>query len=140
MAQLIRSLYFLSLVISSAKSFQSHRVATSPNPAAVLEYWFGGEPNTNFKEKWFTRPASSHQTSADAKINLMFGHYVRAAEECRLDFWEESPSDMLALIIVLDQFSRHVHRSHPERVSHNDAIALSKANLLLQKGWDNEVC
>ncbi len=109
------------------------------SPSGVLNYWFGGDQRINFKNKWFPRPGSKQQGQADAEITLAFKDLILSAEQGHLISWEEKPDHLLALILILDQFSRHIYRREPERVSVNDIAALSKANLMLQKRWELQV-
>jgi uncharacterized protein (DUF924 family) len=109
------------------------------SPSQVLNYWFGGDQRINFKDKWFPRPGSKQQGHVDAEITSIFKDLVVAAENGHLISWEEKPDHLLALILTLDQFSRHIYRREPERVTVNDIAALSKANLMLQKRWEIQV-
>ena len=76
----------------------------------ILEFWFGTFPNAwtadaSKRDMWFGNGAAY-----DAQIFSEFGaDYFRAIED-ELDSWQDSPRGRLALIILLDQFSRHVHR------------------------------
>jgi uncharacterized protein (DUF924 family) len=84
------------------------------DPAAMprqLEWWFGG--------------------GADADINRKFRPLLEHAASGILDGWAEDPRSRLALIIVLDQFSRTIYRGDAR------AYALdSKARSLTRSGID----
>ena len=58
-----------------------------------------------------------------------------AAERGELAAWESTPRRRLALILLLDQFPRHVHRGTPLAFAHDHA-ALSLALIGLQFGAD----
>lgn len=80
------------------------------SPEAVREFWFGGpEPSAaNIEERidfWFAAGPD-----ADAEIERCFGDAVRSALGGRLDLWKNSPADRLALVILLDQFTRNIYR------------------------------
>jgi len=80
----------------------------------ILEFWFGTFPNawTGDKSKydmWFKNGASY-----DAEIFSNFGTDYFHAVDGELDRWQDSPRGRLALIILLDQFSRHIHRGSAE--------------------------
>ena len=109
------------------------------SPSQVLNFWFGGDQRINFKDKWFPRPGSRQQELADAEITSGFKDLLLAAECGHLVSWEERPSNLLALILILDQFSRHIYRREPERVAVNDVAALNKADLMLQRRWETQV-
>jgi uncharacterized protein (DUF924 family) len=70
--------------------------------------WFGGGPEL------------------DAKIRERFGALIERARGGDLDDWAKEPRGRLALIILIDQFSRNVYRGKPEAFS-CDAKALTLA-------------
>ena len=108
------------------------------DPAAVLQFWFGGDERMNYRDKWFPRPNSSEQRNTDTFIAATFGEMLAAAEKHGLAAWEETPRDLLALIILLDQFSRHCYRNETQRwrIAQNDVLALQKADKLMRLQWD----
>ena len=78
---------------------------------AILEFWFGTFPDAYSADPeklpmWFGEGAKY-----DGEIFTRFGRDYIAACENQLDYWAESPRGRLALIIMLDQFSRHIHRA-----------------------------
>ena len=80
----------------------------------ILEFWFGTFPNAwtgdaSKQDMWFVNGAAY-----DAEIFSTFGADYFRAVEGDLDRWSDSPRGRLALIILLDQFSRHIHRGTPE--------------------------
>ncbi len=77
---------------------------------AILEFWFG-----TFPDAWHADPAKKpmwfkNGRQYDSEIFTRFGVDYFAACNGELDYWAESPRGRLALIILLDQFSRHIHR------------------------------
>jgi len=86
--------------------------------ARVLQYWFsspqGVESSSgdyNFKYKWFPGAISlAQQRSVDAEVYTSFNSLFREALERKLQHWQRSVSGGVALIVVLDQFSRHICR------------------------------
>ncbi|MFM0396567.1 DUF924 family protein [Paraburkholderia phytofirmans] len=75
----------------------------------VLDCWFGlpGAPEYDTERKiWFSRNADY-----DAMLRERFGALIDAARESMLDSWTQTPLGALALVIVLDQFSRNCHRN-----------------------------
>jgi uncharacterized protein (DUF924 family) len=77
----------------------------------VLDFWFGkcaadGAIDRAKRNMWFS---SEHQY--DAVIRKQFGKLHRRAARGELDAeWAATPRGRIALIVVLDQFSRHIHR------------------------------
>ena len=76
----------------------------------ILRYWFGEgpEPEPRFME-WFRGTPEK-----DADIVGRFGDLLKQAEAGALDHWCATPMGRLALIILLDQFSRNAYRGKPE--------------------------
>jgi len=76
----------------------------------VLEFWFG-EPATEAAtvdarvRRWF-----GSDRDLDARIRDRFATAMTAAADSRLQSWEDSPRERLALILLLDQFPRNVYR------------------------------
>jgi uncharacterized protein (DUF924 family) len=75
-------------------------------PEAVLEFWFG--PRTargKARPEWFRK-----DENFDAEIRRRFGELHAGATRRELEAWRASPEPMLALVVVLDQFSRNLYR------------------------------
>lgn len=72
----------------------------------VIDFWF----RELTPSQWFT-PGGPE---LDALVRKRFGALVEDARRGALDHWASSPRGSLALIIVLDQFPRHVFRGAPE--------------------------
>jgi uncharacterized protein (DUF924 family) len=76
----------------------------------ILEFWFGTFPNAwtadeSKRGMWFVDGADY-----DAEIFRLFGADYFRAVDGEFDRWQDSPRGRLALIILFDQFSRHIHR------------------------------
>ncbi len=83
---------------------------TSASPQDVLDFWFGDGlqrdwPSSDHHALWFGGGAEQDET-----IRRRFGALLESAFAGGLKDWEGAPATRLALLIVLDQFSRHVHR------------------------------
>jgi uncharacterized protein (DUF924 family) len=80
---------------------------SSTNPDDVLHFWFG-PPNTPPLEnstKWWKK-----DPSFDEDVKDQFGETLELAARGALDGWKTTPRGRLALVIVLDQFSRNIFR------------------------------
>ncbi|MBB1248024.1 DUF924 family protein [Rhizobium sp. G21] len=84
------------------------------------------------EEKWFNGGAAF-----DEELESRFAALHDQACTGRLDAWTQSPKGALAMIILLDQLSRNLHRGTP-RAFAEDRKALSLALEALEKGWDHE--
>lgn len=88
----------------------------------VLRFWFGdltdGFASDDRAKLWW-----AGDSDADRAVASLFGSLLRQARDGRLDAWAGNPRGRLALIIVLDQFSRMVFRGEPDAFA-SDAQAL----------------
>lgn len=84
------------------------------NPRELLTFWF----EELGPKKWFD---SSPET--DKVIKERFGLVHEAGRQGELFDWRKTPQGRLAEIIVLDQFSRNIHRGTPKAFE-NDRVAL----------------
>lgn len=73
----------------------------------ILDFWFGD--TTGFRQEWFRK-----DPTYDAKIRAQFGEDLERAIQGEYDDWAETPQGRLALIILLDQFSRNLFRGSPK--------------------------
>ena len=86
----------------------------------VLDFWFG-TPCGPARLEWFRKEAAF-----DDEIRRRFGAIHAAASRRELDAWRASAEPMLALVVVLDQFSRNLYRGDA-RAFAQDACALDCA-------------
>jgi uncharacterized protein (DUF924 family) len=95
-------------------------------PGDILDFWFGE-----------LTPAQWYAASdvLDAIISQRFGGVHAAAACCELSAWRETPEGRLAEIIVLDQFSRNIHRNEAAAFA-QDALALALAQEAVRAGAD----
>lgn len=70
----------------------------------ILKFWF---VDTRPEQWWASDPAF------DELIRLRFTEVLGQATRCELHEWRQQPRGRLAEIIVLDQFSRNIHRHTP---------------------------
>jgi uncharacterized protein (DUF924 family) len=80
----------------------------------VLDFWFSAAeldaPQIDSRmERWF-----SADPDFDARIREEFGGLVEQALAGRLDHWARTTEGRLALILLLDQFCRNIHRGTAE--------------------------
>ena len=95
-------------------------------PGDVLGFWFSDE----MQPHWFAK-----SDTIDKDIAARFSDTYEEAHAGRLDAWMEAPTSALALVIVLDQFPRNIHRGGPRSFESND-LALRHARTALDKGYD----
>ena len=111
------------------------RAPALPDEArAVLSFWFdGGEGAGQVRKAWFKK-----DEHFDREVASRFGATLSAARSGRLEAWRATPLGRLALIVVLDQFSRNIHRGSPLAFE-SDAQALALARELVASGQDRSL-
>ena len=100
-------------------------------PGQVLNFWFAGDPTVR-RKIWFQK-----NVAFDSGCNR-FVDALRDAKLGRLDSWAETPRSTLALLILLDQMSRNLHRGSPETYA-ADTKARAVARQALSRGFDRQV-
>jgi uncharacterized protein (DUF924 family) len=84
------------------------------NPETILSYWFPRGYDANAEtlreqsRQWFRGGPE-----IDREIGDRFSGVLEQARKGELDHWAETPRGRLALIIVLDQFSRSIFKGSP---------------------------
>jgi uncharacterized protein (DUF924 family) len=106
-------------------------------PGQVLDFWFGAPGSAQFgrpREFWFTKSAAT-----DALIRDRFGPLVEAALRGQLRHWADGEArTALALVLLLDQFTRNIHRDSARAFAGDDA-ALAVAKRLVADGRDGQL-
>lgn len=99
--------------------------------SSILTFWFGPDPHpTQSRAEWFRK-----DPAFDAEIASRFGAVIDAALAGELQDWTATPAGTLALILVLDQFTRNTGRDTP-RAFAGDPRALTLAKSLVASGAD----
>jgi uncharacterized protein (DUF924 family) len=94
----------------------------------ILSFWLTPSPRTAEqaearKQFWF-----SANEELDLEIRSRFGPLVEEARAGHLDAWAQTPRGALALIILIDQFSRNLYRGKTEAFACDGrALALASA-------------
>ncbi|WP_428267190.1 DUF924 family protein [Haliangium sp.] len=100
----------------------------------VLAYWFGPDgAGATTSHRWFTR-----DDAFDAEIRARFGDDYERAVAGQLDDWAITPRGRLALVILLDQFSRNLYRDHADAYAH-DARAQRLCTEGIDRGLDRRL-
>ena len=92
----------------------------------ILHFWF---------EELSPAQHFAQEDAIDAMIRVRFGPIWQAAQHCELWEWRATPQGRLAEIVLLDQFSRNIHRD-TARAFAQDALALVLAQELVASGQD----
>jgi uncharacterized protein (DUF924 family) len=106
----------------------------------VLSYWFPDdladadmETLRRHGQRWM-----AGGLEVDREITERFGELLERARRGELDHWAQTPRGRLALIIVLDQFSRNIYRGSPLSYS-QDTKALKLAVEGIESGMDRDL-
>ncbi|MDO5625033.1 MAG: DUF924 family protein [Pseudomonadota bacterium] len=108
------------------------------SPADVLRLWLGAHPldtaaMQRVQAQWFKKDEAFDQT-----LRTRFGPTIAAALRGDLHAWAHTAQGWLALLIVLDQFTRNVFRGQPDSFA-GDAQALTLAREGIARGDDQRV-
>lgn len=109
-------------------------VAMTEQIDEILQFWFGelqqGYPVADRSKLWWQGGPEQ-----DRLIDELFGARVCHALAGGLDHWAENPRGRLALILLLDQFTRSIFRGTAEAFA-GDRRALRLCKEGLEKGHD----
>lgn len=101
-----------------------------PNEAlAVLAFWF----DAAHRDAWF-----ASDPAFDTAIRMRFAGTLQRAAQGELTHWTDTPQGWLALLIVLDKFSRNLHR-HDARAWAQDLHAQRLALWGIEEGFDRQL-
>jgi uncharacterized protein (DUF924 family) len=104
---------------------------------SILRFWFGADPGdpVAVREKqpvWFKA-----DPAVDAEMRRRFQGVWTAATRGELD-WAGEPRGALALVLLLDQFSRNLERGTAAAFAH-DGPALAGATAAIEAGFDRRL-
>jgi uncharacterized protein (DUF924 family) len=94
--------------------------------AEVLDFWF----EARCRDLWFAR-----DDAFDAEIRARFAELAAAAAAGDLAAWAATAEGALALVVLLDQFPRNLHRGSA-RAFAADAMARRVADAAIARGFD----
>ncbi|MDA0786581.1 MAG: DUF924 domain-containing protein [Proteobacteria bacterium] len=95
----------------------------------VLGFWF----HETDRQNWFER-----SDDFDGIVRDRFAAAVETARGGGFDAWRDTARGGLAVIILIDQFSRNLHRDSPRAWSADD-VALSCTRQALARAHDREL-
>ena len=107
----------------------------------VLDYWFGADPMapdqlSQRMRLWFGGDEPPEiRALRDESLTARFGSLAQSAAAGHLDAWVSSPHRLLALVLLLDQFPRSIHRGTAAAFA-QDERALELVMAGLQTGAD----
>lgn len=102
----------------------------------VLSFWFATDDHSvdaAAQKFWF-----QSTPELDRDITERFGEILNKARAGDYDDQLENAEDYLALVIVMDQFPRNIHRGTPDAFA-SDPKALATAKAAIAKGLDMDI-
>lgn len=95
----------------------------------MFDFWFSAEA----EPRWFGPPVPAF----DSEVKARFHEIYLDARDHRLEAWRSEAIGALALVLLLDQFPRHMFRGTAEAYA-TDALALDIAREALEQGHDQQ--
>jgi uncharacterized protein (DUF924 family) len=111
------------------------------SPQEVLSYWFPEDDIFNADQQTLGRQMQwwfQGGPEVDTEISERFGEVLEQARRGELDQWADAPRGRLALIVVLDEFSRNIYRGSSLSYA-QDPKALELAVGGIEAGMDREL-
>lgn len=102
----------------------------------ILDFWFGSPDSAELgsrRQIWFQATCEF-----DQEIRQRFSETNRLASSGALDDLKQTQMGTLALIILLDQFSRNIFRGEPQAFA-NDSKAVYLAEYALETRFDKNI-
>lgn len=115
-----------SATASDGQGMNNELEATGPGPDKILNFWF----EEIAPKAWWVKDAEF-----DALIRSRFAATLAQAKRGELYHWRGTAGGRLAEILVLDQFSRNIHRDTPAAFE-ADPMALVLAQEAIALGVD----
>lgn len=103
--------------------------------AEIHGFWFGrldqyGNSEPEYRQLWFQSSAAT-----DTTIERRFGYPVKLALAGELDQWPQRERGLVAMVLLLDQFTRNLFRGTPQAFA-GDATALTLSRQAIAAGAD----
>ena len=95
----------------------------------VLNFWF----SERIKPLWFKK-----NTEFDREIERRFFNTYQSAKAGELDRWRNNSRNILALVILLDQFPRNMFRNTPQAFA-TDKQAVELAKYAVDNGYERDL-
>jgi uncharacterized protein (DUF924 family) len=100
----------------------------------ILHFWFGSQADDKIVAEERSKLWWSKNPQVDEEIQQRFEPYVTQAGNRELDGWAQSSTGCLALILLTDQFPRHIYRNTSQAFAY-DPLARLWCKEGLSKGF-----
>ncbi|MDY0882160.1 DUF924 family protein [Dongia soli] len=98
-------------------------------PRDILDFWFSPQAQA----LWFEKVPAF-----DDQIRTRFAAAIHEAQQGGFETWRQSPEGSLALLILLDQFARNIHRDSAKAFL-GDSRARTVAATAIERGFDQRL-
>ena len=104
----------------------------------ILDFWFGEMKNSGVPDKKKQKMWWQKDKNLDKLIKKEFEILLKRAKSGEFEEWTDNPEGTLAVVILLDQFSRHIYRDTVNAFS-QDEMALNIVISAMLKGFDKQL-
>ena len=110
--------------------------APSDRAQQIHDYWFGPADDwqqvlKNNSPRWF-----AGGEAMDSEIRTEFASTLETARRGEFDAWQDSIIGAMALVLLMDQFPRHIHRGNPKAFGY-DEFSLDICLRGIERGIDS---
>jgi len=102
---------------------------------SIRDFWFGTQPlsaaELNRRMRfWFGADDAALRARRDATIRTRFAALLERAAAGELSAWADGPRRRLSLVLLLDQFPRHIYRGTARAFAYDEqALALTLSGM-----------
>lgn len=107
-------------------------------PREIIDFWLGDATSDPAAANARTKIWYGARSTVDRQVQEQFGDALALAEQGNLNEWLHHSEGALALVILLDQFSRNLYRRTGDAFR-NDNKALEIARSAVEQGLDKEL-
>jgi uncharacterized protein (DUF924 family) len=102
----------------------------------IHDYWFGSADDwqqvlKDNGQRWF-----GSGEAMDSEIRSGFATTLDSAQRGEMDEWQDSIIGIMALVLLLDQFPRHIHRGNAQAFAY-DSLSLKACLRGIERGIDS---
>ena len=111
---------------------------TNETPESIRAFWFGSSADDAAVAQQYGKLWWAKNDEVDAEMRVRFDQPVKAAMQRELDNWAKTPTGLLALVLLSDQFPRNIYRATLASFQADD-VARSFCLQGLEQGFDRQL-
>ena len=105
------------------------------SPEDIISYWIGDQSPQSFGD--VVAVFKRHNRDLDEEMRERFTDALERARAGEFDDWATTPRGLFALLVLLDQFPRHIYRGQARQYA-SDPKALALSQSAIERGWHRE--